>query len=121
MYLTPSSIYVSNISIIGNRPHESKPGKVLYLPTTGKGHIPLELPFRLNISSITTTDLFDVHAYGKNSPHINLVCGNWASITPVIKDVENSATWRGLDYSFFVHEKTNLRYLSIYIYISPSI
>jgi hypothetical protein len=41
-------------------------------------------PFRMTIVSVTTTDLKSIHLLRKNSPHVNVACGLWASSTSVI-------------------------------------
>lgn len=89
--------------------YESRPGRVLYLPKSSKGEIPTSLPFRMTITAVTVLDLESVHYLTKNTPHVNVVLGDWAQMTPPVKHAGSSASWEALSWSVFVHEKENLR------------
>eukprot|EP01035_Chromulina_nebulosa_P019251 gene19251-25103_t len=66
------------------------------------------IPFRINIVSITATDLKAMHILVENSPFINAVCGSWGESTSAINNAGSSAYWFQLNWSFVVNHANSL-------------
>jgi len=66
------------------------------------------IPFRINIVSITATDLKAMHLLVDNSPFINAVCGSWGECTSAINNAGSCAHWFQLNWSFVVNHANSL-------------
>ena len=74
---------VFSVSAGDRKLYEPKPNHQLYLPSSSVREIPDSIPFRMNITSITVSDLKSVHLLKANSPSVNAGCGQWGASTKV--------------------------------------
>lgn len=60
----------------------------------------IQLPTFVHVNKITVTELPSINILVKNSPQIQIACGNWEDMSRILQFAGQDGTWNGLNWEF---------------------